>query len=98
MTDYIEREAALKFKLTANVQREKITVAQAVADAIAAYIKAIPAADVAPVVRCKDCYLHDRCCTEDVFKFARLSDEWRFCGVGSKEHGARMDGAEEADN
>ena len=47
MAEYIEREEALQFKLTRRC--EKITVAQAVSDAIAAYIEAIPAADVAPV-------------------------------------------------
>ena len=49
--EYIEREAALKFKLAANLRPEKTTVAQAVADAIAAYINSIPIADVRPVVR-----------------------------------------------
>lgn len=53
--EYIEREKALKFKLTANLRHEKITAAQAVADAIAAYIESIPAADVVPVVRCGEC-------------------------------------------
>jgi len=47
--EYIEREAVLKFELTANLRPEKITAVQAVADAIAAYIKSIPAADVVPV-------------------------------------------------
>ena len=46
MPDYISREAALKFRLTASLRPEKLTVAQAVADAIAEYIQAIPAADV----------------------------------------------------
>ena len=46
MGDFISREAALKFRLTASLRPEKLTVAQAVADAIAEYIQAIPAADV----------------------------------------------------
>lgn len=50
MTEYIERERALQFHLKAYVKPEKFSVAQAVADAIAEYIKVIPAADVVPVV------------------------------------------------
>ena len=48
--------------------------------------------DVREVVLCGNCYLHDKCATEDVFKFARLSEENRFCGVGSlKRNGAQME-------
>lgn len=51
MDDYIRREKALQFRLTVNVSRDanSVTVARGVADAIAEYIKAIPAADVRPV-------------------------------------------------
>lgn len=49
MDDFISRNKALQFKLTANLRPKELTVAQAVADAIAEYIKAIPASDVEPV-------------------------------------------------
>lgn len=53
MDDYISREKALQFRLSVNASREanRVTVARGVADAIAGYIKAIPLADVRPVVR-----------------------------------------------
>lgn len=58
MAEYIKREAALNFRLTVRLRPEELTAAQAVAEAIMEHIKAIPAADVAPVVRCKDCKLY----------------------------------------
>lgn len=53
MDDYISREKALQFRLSVNASREanRMTVARGVANAIAEYIKAIPAADVRPVPR-----------------------------------------------
>ena len=39
-----------------------------------------PTADVVEVVRCRDCYMHDRCYTEEVFEFAGMPDG--FCCVG----------------
>lgn len=47
----------------------------------------IPSVDAVPVVFCRDCKLHDNCYTEDVFKFARLSNDRRFCGVGERKGG-----------
>ena len=55
---------------------------------IAAAMNAIdemPAADVVPVVRCKDCVLHGHCSTEDVFLFSRLNAENAFCCVGKRK-------------
>lgn len=48
------------------------------------FIKDAPAVDAVPVVRCRECVLHDKCSTEDVFKFAVLSENKRFCGVGKR--------------
>ena len=45
----------------------------------------IPTADVAPVVRCKDCVLHGHCSTEDVFLFSRIKAENAFCCVGKRK-------------
>ena len=51
-------------------------------------IDEMPAADVAPVVRCKDCVLHENCSLEDTFAFAMINAENAFCCVGEKkEHG-----------
>lgn len=38
--------------------------------------------DVRPVVLCGVCELHGHCYAEDVFAFARLAEENRFCAVG----------------
>lgn len=72
MKECIEREAAL-----ASIRHEDPALAYA--------IERVPAADVREVTLCRDCFLHESCSTEDVFKFARLSEENRFCSVGSKE-------------
>lgn len=36
------------------------------------------------VVRCWECRLHGICSTEDVFRFADLSEENRYCGAGKR--------------
>ena len=48
-------------------------------------IDEMPAADVVPVVRCKDCVIHGHCSTEDVFLFSRLKSENAFCCVGKRK-------------
>lgn len=57
-------------------------------------IQNAPAADVKPVVLCRLCVLHGTCSTEDVFKFAGLPDDNRFCGAGRRltNCGAVMEG------
>lgn len=59
------------------------------AEALRAVIKYVldlideaPAADVVQVVRCKDCYMHGNCYTEEVFGFAGMTDG--FCCVGKR--------------
>ena len=42
-----------------------------------------PAADVVEVVRCRDCCMHDRCYTEEVFEFAGMTDG--FCCIGKRD-------------
>lgn len=44
-----------------------------------------PTVDAVPVVRCRECKMHGSCYTEDVFKFARLNADRRFCGVGEQK-------------
>lgn len=59
-------------------------------------IQNIPAADVREVVLCGECYLHTHCRTEDVFDFAGLREENRFCSVGKrKTNGAKMMGVQD---
>ena len=80
MIDYIERVAALN-KIYVTDMAVGATLFEQEQHKIA--LNEIPAADVRPVVLCRNCYLHDNCTTEDIFKFARLAEDSRFCGVGS---------------
>ena len=55
MVEYISRDEALNFEAEISANVEKI---QAITEGMALYaehIKAIPAEDVVPVVRCRDC-------------------------------------------
>lgn len=45
-------------------------------------INEAPATDVTQVVRCRDCYMHGKCYTEEVFDFAGMTDG--FCCVGKR--------------
>ena len=53
MPEYIDRDRALQFRLTTKLRPTEVTAVRAVVEAIAEYIKSIPAADVRPVVRAK---------------------------------------------
>ena len=58
-------------------------ICKVVIDAIKDIVSVIcPTADVVEVVRCKDCVLHNKCITEDVFNIAGKTDG--FCCVGKK--------------
>jgi hypothetical protein len=46
------------------------------------------AVDAVPVVRCKDCIMHNSCYTEDVFKTARIDLTKAFCCAGKRKDGA----------
>lgn len=43
---------------------------------------AAPAADVVEVVRCRDCCMHDKCYSEEVYEFAGMTDG--FCCIGKR--------------
>lgn len=45
-------------------------------------IDKVPTADVVEVVRCKDCCMHEKCYSEEVFEFAGMTDG--FCCVGKR--------------
>lgn len=82
--EYISRKKALKFQLSAKLRPEKLTAVQAVADAIAEYIKSIPAADVVAVVRCRECVFGNMPCAT-----ARYPDY--FCADGKRKDGGQDD-------
>ena len=97
MAEYIEREAAVELlsqpitmSLCLSVTECHHKIAQQRIDRD--IIENIHAADVRPVVLCGVCELHGHCYTEDVFAFARLAEENRFCSVGKvKTNGAKRE-------
>ena len=85
MPKYVDAEA-LKAVVTAYHDSLKPRAFGLLADVIIRDVLEIidkaPAADVVQVVRCKDCYMHDKCYTEEVFDFAGMTDG--FCCVGKR--------------
>jgi hypothetical protein len=45
-------------------------------------LKDAPTIDAVPVVRCKDCYLHGECMTEDAFHWSGIQNP--YCAAGKK--------------
>ena len=97
MKEYIEREAAYQFlkdqlEEETGAYRKGRNAGLRVAMSAVMNNDAIPAADVRPVVLCGVCELHGHCYTEDVFTFARLAEENRFCAVGKvKTNGVKRE-------
>jgi len=59
MTEYISREAALNFEAEIDADPDAIQASSRGMALYAEHIKALPAADVVPVVRCRVCrYYH----------------------------------------
>ena len=84
MYDFIDRDAAESiFACDLDEKDRKVSYHGFCIDAVIR-LSQLPAADVRPVVLCRTCVLHGRCYTEDVFQFAGLDDDERFCGVGRK--------------
>ena len=86
MSDYIEREAVLSHYKKCSFAMVK---------AVIAYIEDIPAADVAPVVRCKDCkwYAHDEdfaFCDNYTSLMDHVGDE-TFCSYGERREDNEAD-------
>lgn len=77
MADYIERGFALDV-----VKRTSGDYAAAFAE-----IAHAPAADVAPVVRCRECIMHGNCTTEDVFNCSGMDMDEAFCCAGKRKNG-----------
>ena len=86
MAEYIEREAALDcVKCDLGKKDYKISYQGAMVE-IAFRIDAIPAADVVPVVRCKDCkhYQHDAFFDHDWCNGQRVTPDY-YCADGERE-------------
>ena len=106
MAEYIEREAALKFQneleplLCRNVVTHDIMSATKDADLVE-YLRSIPAADVAPVVRCKECRHRDpedhKCDSGEMERQGcpfPVHDDY-FCAYGEKMDGGEENGKED---
>lgn len=89
MPKYIDAEA-LKAAVSAYCDKTKpcstISVAGLIPDVLIRDVLDIideaPAANVVEVVRCRDCCMHDKCYSEEVFEFAGMTDG--FCCVGKR--------------
>ena len=91
MTEYISREAALNFEAEIDADPAEI---QAISRGMALYaehIKALPAADVAPVVRCRDCRYYNTagCCKGFGWCYRNgaghgTSEDW-YCADGERQ-------------
>lgn len=81
MAEYIEREAILKeiAEIGGHLYSDWETAG------VINLVCRQPAADVAPVVRCKDCVLHGNCLTEDTFNLCRIENP--FCCGGKRKDG-----------
>ena len=95
MADYIEREAVIE-ALPVVTKDRKVSLIGVVADFID-IVFGVPAADVAPVVRCKNC-VH---CEEErtvmgyvpfCLKWIMNTTEDGYCHEGVSISGAKMDG------
>ena len=90
MAEYIEREAAIKRFTFATLDCLGMEPMIRSADVVAA-LKSIPAADVVPVVRCKDCKhsavdFEDRRYCKFVTYYNHVPDDW-FCADGERNGG-----------
>lgn len=84
MPKYIDAEA-LKTAVSAyhdSLKPQTISRLRDVISDMQDLIDEAPDADVVQVVRCKDCYMHGNCYTEEVFGFAGMTDG--FCCVGKR--------------
>lgn len=91
MAEYIEREALItKFKKME--LGEHGLVERLFADGVYAVIAAFPAADVAPVVRCKNCRSYNKPKTGwcEVHLDREHPDD--FCGYGEQKDGGASNG------
>ena len=98
MPDYIERAAALNvnFKIPTRFSESKLTTARKAVQEYANEIAKIPAADLEPVVRCRDCIHLSGVTNGGTFFRCDRYDKWQdesqrvympldgFCSYGQK--------------
>lgn len=74
--EYIEREAEKRAIMGQYLSRANKTK-------YADVIDTVPAVDVVPVVRCRDCEIHGHCATEDAFSLCGIRNP--FCCAGKRK-------------
>lgn len=85
MTEYIEREAAIKAMENADYTAIADDADSCKSDYLREIIESVPAADVAPVVRCKECtHLYGAMCVVCGL-LPRKPDD--FCSYGERKDG-----------
>lgn len=98
MAEYIKREAAIKAMENADCALIADNAESCKADYLREIIKSVPAADVAPVVRCKDCewFMREHGCPIEASGYHKggrsLPVENDFCSYGKRKDGGADNG------
>ena len=90
MAEYIERETAVDAVSEVYYDTPDVNLS---AEKFEAAINAIPAADVSPVVKCKDCKYNvgtKKCLNPDSFFAVPKDDD--FCSYGERKDGGERNG------
>ena len=94
MAEYIKREAAIKAVEKADYTAISSDADDCKADYLREIIESVPAADVAPVVRCKDCIHYDLGVCLKIYSDGNAQkDSWQsrnpndFCSYGERKDG-----------
>lgn len=94
MAEYIKREAAIKAMEKADCTLISSDADDCKADYLREIIESVPAADVAPVVRCKDCIHYDLGVCLKIYSDGNAQkDSWQsrnpndFCSYGERRDG-----------
>ena len=85
--EYISREAMLEHLDRCKQSEDATTLTAAVITALQCFVQSQPAADVAEVVRCKDCIynIDGMCFSRTSFKNAVAVEPDNFCSWGATE-------------
>lgn len=99
MTEYIKREAAIKAVEKADYTAISSDADDCKADYLREIIESVPAADVVPVVRCKDCIHYDLGVCLKIYSDGNAQkDSWQsrnpndFCSYGERRDGGADNG------
>lgn len=94
MAEYIKREAAIKAIENADYTAISSDADDCKADYLREIIESVPAADVVPVVRCKDCIHYDLGVCLKIYSDGNAQkDSWQsrnpndFCSYGERKDG-----------